>query len=136
VHNFFFFLVTPLFFLKFYLGVGIVHNLLGRKLVKLLLLFFFHFYIQASLKQHSKIHVGQKNFVCEICQKAFLLRAHLTRHYVIHTGQKDYTCLLCNKQFTQASNLKQHMVSHTHQKDHKCKVSCKSAKRPYLLGVK
>ncbi|MCP4520389.1 MAG: C2H2-type zinc finger protein, partial [Cytophagales bacterium] len=53
------------------------------------------------MKEHVKIHTGEKPFQCEICKRAFSQHSHLKRHALIDTGEKPFQCNFCNKDFSQ-----------------------------------
>ena len=62
-----------------------------------------------SLKQHERIHTGDKLQVCSVCQKKFTNRQALLRHGVVHTGAKPYQCAVCGHRFTQPNNFARHV---------------------------
>lgn len=67
-----------------------------------------------SLKTHTKHHQDPE-FKCnyEGCQKAFITKLLLQNHLKIHTGQRDFMCHLCEKSFYSANHLRRHIaVSH------------------------
>ena len=61
----------------------------------------------------SILLAGEKNFKCELCDKAFTLQKHLQRHHLTHTGEKPYKCHLCGKAFSQQGSLQAHSRTHT-----------------------
>ena len=52
------------------------------------------------MKRHSIIHIGEKTYKCENCDKAFSVLSILTSHRRIHTGEKPYKCKDCDKAFS------------------------------------
>ena len=48
------------------------------------------------LKQHMKVHTGEKSFTCSSCGKHFGDRTTLRNHKKVHTNEKLFSCDLCN----------------------------------------
>lgn len=48
-------------------------------------------------------------YACHICGKRFKLNHHLKQHSRIHTGERPFACNLCGKTFTQQSSYHYHM---------------------------
>lgn len=70
------------------------------------------FVTTGHLKQHVRIHTGDRPFKCTWCEKAFAQCGDLKRHERIHTGEKPFSCGKCGKSFAQCGNLKKHERIH------------------------
>lgn len=56
-----------------------------------------------------KVHMDERNFHCDICEKKFLDARTLDDHICTHTGEKPFSCDFCDMRFTQASSLRSHI---------------------------
>ena len=66
--------------------------------------------------------------VCEICKKLFKTQNILRQHMRIHTGDKPFCCDICHKSFSQMASLKYHLATHSDERPYQCHVCLKSFK--------
>ena len=57
-----------------------------------------------------QVHEKERRFPCEAadCGKRFFSKMKLEQHAKIHTGQRDFICQFCEKQFIQKTNRDTH----------------------------
>ncbi len=74
-----------------------------------------------SLKTHTRVHIKEKPYQCEYCQKCFTRSFNLNT-IRIHTKEKLFKCEYCQKCFTLRSNFLQHTRIHTIKKPYQCDI--------------
>lgn len=63
---------------------------------------------------------ADRKYQCDLCPKAFKMSSTLKDHRRVHTGDKPFKCTICNRGFSQNTNLKMHIRRHTQMKPFKC----------------
>lgn len=69
------------------------------------------FYKKWNYSLHMKMHLGIKQFRCQICSKCFTQKCNYNKHLKTHRvpnlrDRKIYECNICLKKYTQAYNLR------------------------------
>ena len=67
-------------------------------------------HLKRHMLRHSDAPNGGRDFVCELCHKAFYTNKELKKHSLIHSGIKPYKCDICSSAFSDFSNHRQHMM--------------------------
>ena len=87
------------------------------------------FTLKQHLENHTKTHIGEMPFHCDICDKVFEkykdLQTHKTTHTVtkptfsdklphniVHDNKDLYKCRLCNSTFTSKESHENHLNTH------------------------
>ncbi|CAG5129928.1 unnamed protein product, partial [Candidula unifasciata] len=66
--------------------------------------------LQRHMISHSE-STDLRKFKCPECGKAFKFKHHLKEHIRIHSGEKPFQCLTCCKRFSHSGSYSSHMTS-------------------------
>lgn len=92
------------------------------------------FIYSASLRNHERIHTGEKPYKCKKYEKAFFSAKCLREHKVTH-GKMPHECKECGKAFLHSSLLRNHEKFHTWEKPSECNHSGKIFSCPRSFAI-
>lgn len=94
--------------------------------------------LNTSINSSVNFNMSSTKHSCNICKKTFKTQNILRQHMRIHTGDKPFSCDICNKAFSQMASLKYHLATHSDDRPFKCENCAKTfkLKPPYKKHVK
>jgi hypothetical protein len=67
------------------------------------------------LRNHERLHTGERKYACPLCPKTFAHSNILKKHSYFHSGERPVHCDICDKGFYQKCALDIHMNVHKRQ---------------------
>ena len=88
---------------------------------------------KGALEEHMNIHLGIKDYECDVCEMRFRTKQRLTLHKQKHSDKSNYACNECGKSFKGYQNFFLHKRRHKGIKPHKCTMCDMRFFQPYML---
>jgi len=90
--------------------------------------------VSVLYRHHKTVHLGIKEFQCEVCSVQLSTKHYLKEHLRTHSQDRPIKCEICGKTFQVKANLRQHMKTHK-EKCEVCKICDKRfARRGQLIS--
>ncbi|XP_045506037.1 zinc finger protein 761-like [Colias croceus] len=68
--------------------------------------------LKCQLDRHVRaVHMQERKYECDVCQKSFFTQYRLKRHGLTHTGEKQFKCPACGKPYARKDNMEIHAKS-------------------------
>ncbi|XP_026284873.1 zinc finger protein 236 [Frankliniella occidentalis] len=80
------------------------------------------------LRNHLRIHSGERPFQCNICSRSFVSNGVLKTHILTHDAVKAFKCEICPTAFSTQGSLKRHQSMHSDSKPFMCPYCHKTFK--------
>ncbi|XP_047518313.1 zinc finger protein 652-like isoform X4 [Pieris napi] len=68
------------------------------------------------VKHQKTFHMGERNFVCPVCNMSFGTKPNLRQHVIKHTTERPFKCDFCDEAFKWKKHLRRHVAGHLHKK--------------------
>ncbi|XP_053408885.1 zinc finger protein 665-like isoform X2 [Mercenaria mercenaria] len=89
---------------------------------------------QSGLQKHVVVHSDERPHSCDICGFAFKLKRQLVKHYRRHLTPGSILCPICGKHYYSNSELQHHMPTHTGERKFMCDICSKTFTSISSLG--
>ncbi|XP_063831592.1 zinc finger protein 771-like [Ostrinia nubilalis] len=74
-----------------------------------------------GLARHlTETHERARRLACALCRRSFANSQNLKQHLRVHTGERPYACAACGKRFAQSGSLHAHRKTHLPHFPHRC----------------
>ena len=86
------------------------------------------FFTKGAHKQHSLTHLRVKPFSCRLCDKTFVALNKLSLHHRrVHLAARPHPCSLCGASYAVRSRLNEHLrAAHSGERPYRCRFCDKS----------
>ncbi|XP_038221018.1 zinc finger protein 707-like isoform X4 [Zerene cesonia] len=68
------------------------------------------------VRHQRTFHMGERSFVCAVCDMRFGTRPNLQQHAIKHTTERPYKCDVCDEAFKWKKHLRRHVAGHLNQR--------------------
>ncbi|KAG5668943.1 hypothetical protein PVAND_016849 [Polypedilum vanderplanki] len=86
-----------------------------------------------KIKEHMKVHLKNKAYICNFCGDRYATRSLLLPHLRSHLTSKVFNCSKCKRGFNDKRHYNNHLLTHIEDQPFKCDLCPKSYKRKQLL---
>ncbi|XP_006861353.1 PREDICTED: zinc finger protein 786 [Chrysochloris asiatica] len=90
---------------------------------------------RCQLREHRRVHSGERPSQSTQCSKTFLFKGVLVTHERTHSRERPFPCGQCDKAFARRSKLTEHLRVHSGEKPFQC-PECRRCFRLHTGGVR